>query len=131
MDTQKPQKKDNDLETKKALDEEDILLFKKFGYAPYTQRIQSIDEENKQLVESIKKTIGITESDTGLALPSQWNLAEDAALIKEHPLHVAECTKIVDLKTPKPKYYINLKQIANYVVRLDKDVQPSDVEEGM
>lgn len=32
----KPQKKDNELETKKALDEEDILLFKKFGYAPYT-----------------------------------------------------------------------------------------------
>lgn len=36
MDKQKPQKSDNDLNNKKALDEEDILLFKKFGYAPYT-----------------------------------------------------------------------------------------------
>lgn len=78
------------------MDEEDIQMFKKFGYAPYTTRIQSLEEETKQLVESIKKTIGITESETGLAIPSQWNLAEDADLVKEHPLHVAECTKIID-----------------------------------
>lgn len=36
MDKEKLQKSENDLSNKKALDEEDILLFKKFGYAPYT-----------------------------------------------------------------------------------------------
>ncbi len=52
------------------MDEEDIKMFKRFGYAPYTQKILSLEEENKKLVESIKKTIGVTESETGLALPS-------------------------------------------------------------
>lgn len=51
--------------------------------------------------------------------------------MKEHPLHVAECTKIIDQKTQKPKYFINLKQIAKYVVGLGKDVSPVDIEEGM
>lgn len=68
-----------------------------------------MEEENKKLVEEIKKTLGIKESSTGLALPSQWNLAEDAMLMKEHPLHVAVCTKIIDPKSPSPKYFINLK----------------------
>ena len=33
--------------TVKAMDEEDIKMFKKFGYAPYTQKIMSIEEETK------------------------------------------------------------------------------------
>ena len=52
-------------------------------------------------------------------------------LMKEHPLHVAVCTKIIDPKSPSPKYFINLKQIAKFVVGLGKDVAPSDIEEGM
>ncbi len=43
---------------------------------------------------------------------------------------VSECTKITDLKTPKPKYFINIKQIGNFVVGLHKDVAPADIEEG-
>lgn len=89
-----------------------------------------MEEENKKLVENIKKTIGVTDSDTGLALPSQWNLAEDLQLLQEHPMLVSECTKITDLKTSKPKYFIHIKNIGNYVVSLDKDVAPTDIEEG-
>lgn len=51
--------------------------------------------------------------------------------MKEPPLHVAVCTKIIDQKTQHPKYFINLKQIAKFVVGLGKDVAPSDIEEGM
>lgn len=51
--------------------------------------------------------------------------------MKEHALHVAVCTKIIDGKTANPKYFINLKQIAKFVVGLGKDVAPSDIEEGM
>jgi 26S proteasome regulatory subunit T1 len=115
----------------KAMDEEDIKIFKRFGLGPYAQKLKVVEEENKNLVEEIKKRIGVKESDTGLALPSQWNLAEDAMLMKEEPLHVAVCTKIIDKLTPSPKYMINLKQIAKYVVGLSKDVAPSDIEEGM
>ncbi len=84
-------------------------MFKRLGYGPYTQKLKDIEQENKDLVENIKKLIGVKESDTGLALPSHWNLAEDQQLMKEHPLHVAECTKIIDKKSQKPKYFINLK----------------------
>lgn len=113
------------------MDEDDIKIFKRFGMGPYTKRITQVEDENKKLVEDIKSIIGIKESNTGLALPSQWNLTEDAMLMKEHPLHVAVCTKILDGKTANPKYYINLKQIAKFVVGLGKDVAPSDIEEGM
>jgi 26S proteasome regulatory subunit T1 len=34
----------------------------------------------------ISKLIGIKESDTGLALPSQWFLQQDAMAMKEQPL---------------------------------------------
>ena len=115
----------------KAMDEEDIKIFKRFGMGPYAQKLKEVEKENKNLVEEIKKRIGVKESDTGLALPSQWNLAEDAMLMKEEPLHVAVCTKIIDKLTPSPKYMINLKQIAKYVVGLGKDVAPSDIEESM
>lgn len=74
------------------MDEDDIKIFKRFGMGPYNERIKQVEEENKKLVEDIKKIIGITESSTGLAVPSQWNLAEDAQLMKERPLHVAVCT---------------------------------------
>lgn len=52
------------------MDEDDIKIFKRFGLGPYTQRIKEVEEQNKKLVEDIKKAIGVKESDTGLALPS-------------------------------------------------------------
>jgi len=55
------------------MDEEDIKIFKRFGMGPYTMRIKQIEDENKELVEKIKNTIGVKESSTGLAVPSQWN----------------------------------------------------------
>lgn len=73
-------KKEMDIEEKpvKAMDEEDIQMFKRLGYGPYTQKLKDIETQNKDLVEEIKKLIGVKDSDTGLALPSHWNLAEDA-----------------------------------------------------
>lgn len=116
----------------KAMDETDVKIFKRFGLGPYAQKIKSVDDENKKLVEEIKKICGIKESDTGLALPSQWNLAKDALLLAEHPLHVAICTKILNKDVPENrKYFITLKQIAKFIVSLDKDVAPSDIEEGV
>ena len=81
------------------------------------------------MVEEIKKSIGVKESDTGLALPSQWNLQSDQKLMQEKPLHVAVCTKIIDPNTASPKYFINLKQIAKFVVGLGKNVAPSDIDD--
>jgi len=39
--------------------------------------------------------LGVRELDTGLSLPAQWNLAEDAKRATEQPLQVARCNKII------------------------------------
>ena len=74
-------------------------------------KIKAVEEENKKLVEEIKKESGVKESDTGLALPSQWNIPQDKQLLQEKPLSVAMCTKIMDKDTATPKYLINLRYI--------------------
>ena len=52
------------------MDETDIKIFKRFGLGPHAQKIKSVEEENKKLVDEIRKKGGIKESDLGLALPS-------------------------------------------------------------
>ncbi|KAG1679358.1 26S proteasome regulatory subunit 7 [Nymphon striatum] len=74
----------------------------------------------------------IKESDTGLAAPALWDLAADKqALQNEQPLQVARCTKIINADTDDPKYIINVKQFAKFVVDLADSVAPTDIEEGM
>jgi 26S proteasome regulatory subunit T1 len=92
-------------------------LFKAYGLGPYSESIKKLEEENREMVEKINKLTGIKELDTGLALPAQWNLAEDAKRATEQPLQVARCNKIIEEGTEK-KYVIHLKQIAKFVVKL-------------
>lgn len=49
----------------------------------------------------------------------------------EQPLQVARCTKIINADTEDPKYIINVKQFAKFVVDLSDQVAPTDIEEGM
>ena len=49
----------------------------------------------------------------------------------EQPLQVARCTKIINADTDDPKYIINVKQFAKFVVDLGDQVAPTDIEEGM
>ncbi|KAA3672306.1 26S proteasome regulatory subunit T1 [Paragonimus westermani] len=49
----------------------------------------------------------------------------------EHPLQVARCTKIINADSEEPKYIINVKQFAKFVVDLADTVAPTDIEEGM
>jgi len=61
----------------KPLDDGDINLLKKYGMGPYSESIKTLEEENKTMVTTINKMCGIKESDTGLSLPSQWDLVAD------------------------------------------------------
>lgn len=116
----------------KALDEGDIALLKTYGVGPYTAAIKKTEEDIKRHQDKVKELIGIKESDTGLSLPSQWDLVSDKQMMmEEQPLHVARCTKIIDPNTPEAKYIINVKQIAKFVVGLGEKVAPTDIEEGM
>ena len=44
---------------------------------------------------------------------------------------MARCTKIIDADTEEPKYIINVKQFAKFVVNLHRSLSPKDIEEGM
>jgi 26S proteasome regulatory subunit T1 len=78
-----------------ALDEGDIALLKTYGMGPYTARIKSIEKEIELSKEKVKDLIGIKESDTGLSIPSQWDLVSDKQMMQEEqPLQVARCTKV-------------------------------------
>ena len=112
----------------KPLDQEDIQLLMRYNRSTQFDKIQG---EIKDYTDKIIKLCGIKESDTGLALPSQWNLEQDKQLVKEKPLIVARCTKIINPGTEEAQYLINIRQMAKYVVGLGEKVAPTDVEEGM
>lgn len=46
-------------------------------------------------------------------------------------MQVARCTKIINADSDDPKYIINVKQFAKFVVDLADSVAPTDIEEGM
>ena len=56
------------------LTEGDIQLFKRYGKGPYTEALKKVEDEIKTLNQKIVEMQGIKESDTGLALPTQWNI---------------------------------------------------------
>ena len=88
---------------------------------------------NWEEIKELNKKLGVMnkESDTGLAHPSQWFLQQDAQLIKEHPLIVAWCNKIINPGTEDASYLIHIWQMAKYVVGLGEKVAATDIEEGM
>lgn len=64
-----------------------------------------------------RQPLGIRESDTGLAPPSQWDLVADKMMLSySQPLQIARCTKIINPGTEEAKYIIDVKQLAKFVV---------------
>jgi 26S proteasome regulatory subunit T1 len=77
-ETTKKGKKEEEEPKVKPLDKGDILLLQRYGKGPYNDRLKKIEDETKGYIEKINKLIGIRESDTGLAQPSQWTIEQDA-----------------------------------------------------
>jgi hypothetical protein len=85
-------------------------------------------EGYKETEQKVNDLCGMKESDTGLAVPSEWDLVSDKQMMQEEqPLQVARCTSIIN----DSKYVINVKQIARFVVGLGDKVSTMDIEEGM
>jgi len=115
-----------------ALTEDDIALLKTYGLGPYATSIKTLEDDIDKISKNVNALKGIKESDTGLSLPSQWDLESDKRMMQgEQPLQVARCTKIISPGTEQAKYMINVRQIAKYVVGLGDRVSPTDIEEGM
>ncbi|CAI9740864.1 26S proteasome regulatory subunit 7 [Octopus vulgaris] len=115
-----------------ALDEGDIALLKTYGVGQYSKLIKACEDDVQSNLKKVNELTGIKESDTGLAPPAHWDLAADKQnLQNDQPLQVARCTKIINADTDDPKYIINVKQFAKFVVDLGDQVAPTDIEEGM
>lgn len=126
------EKEENDDKPTTALDSGDIQLLKSYGLGAYTLAIKSAEKDIQKQLKQVNEISGVKESDTGLSPPSLWDFASDRQMMQEEPpLQVARCTKIYDTDTDTPKYVINVKQIAKFVVALDEQVSPTDIEEGM
>ena len=50
---------------------------KKYGLSVYAEQIKTTGEQNNELIKQIILLCGVKESDTGLSLPSLWNLEGD------------------------------------------------------
>mgnify|MGYP000147156590 CR=1 FL=1 len=77
-------KKEKTLKDEKGqpLTDQDIALIKRYGKGPYTEKIKVVEDDIKTFNTKITALCGIKESDTGLALPAQWNLQQDAMMMK-------------------------------------------------
>uniref|UniRef100_A0A2K6RNU9 26S proteasome regulatory subunit 7 n=1 Tax=Rhinopithecus roxellana TaxID=61622 RepID=A0A2K6RNU9_RHIRO len=131
-DQQKTKEDEKDDKPIRALDEGDIALLKTYGQSTYSRQIKQVEDDIQQLLKKINELTGIKESDTGLAPPALWDLAADKQTLQsEQPLQVARCRKIISADSEDPKYIINVKQFAKFVVDLSDQVAPTDIEEGM
>ena len=118
-------------EKKTGTDEDDIEILKKYGHGPYTEKIKKIADEVKDLTKEVNKLCGIRESETGLSLPSNWVTIADKKAAGEEPLMVGRIIKIMDKDTDHTRYMVHLRKVAKYVVELNEQLSPTDVEEGM
>lgn len=137
---QTEEKKDQQNEEKKksesklvSTDEADIDLYKRYIRGPYSEKIKVLEDEVSNLTKEINKLCGIRESETGLSLPSNWVIEQDRKALSEDSLMVGRLTKILkDEERPdKMKYICHIRQLAKYIVDLDPNLSPTDVEEGM
>lgn len=111
------------------LSAQDIKLIMRYGKGAYNESLKKAESEISSLNQKITNMQGIQESDTGLSMPSQWNPQADQQLGKD-VLQVGRCTKIIN-PGAEAKYVVNFKHLGKYVVGLDKELAPTDVEEGM
>ena len=131
IDTTKSSKPDEDKDKKKdnvkakddkgtELSSADVKLLKRYGKGPYNDDLKKCEDEIKNLNQKITSLCGIKESDTGLALPAQWNLNADQQMLKQDPaLQVGRCTKILNPGTAEAKYIVTFKHLGKFVVGLD------------
>jgi 26S proteasome regulatory subunit T1 len=130
--TDKSDKQDpNEKQPIKVTDEADIDIFNRYGKGPYSEKVKAIENEVKTMTKDINKLCGVRESETGLAMPSNWVVEQDRQALGEDSLMVGRITKILDPNTDHSRYIIHIRQMAKYVVDIHENLSPTDVEEGM
>ena len=126
-----PPSKDEKKQKSTGADEEDIEILKKYGKGPYAEKIHTIEEDTKNLTKEINTLCGVRESETGLSLPQNWIIEGEKMAMNQESLMVGRITKIIDPNTDHSRYIVNIRHNAKYVVELNEQLSPTDVEEGM
>ncbi|GFQ01261.1 putative oligosaccharyltransferase complex subunit cg9662 [Phtheirospermum japonicum] len=67
--------------------------FRLLGLGHYLTSIMKTEKEIKEMAKKINDLCGIKESDTSLAVPSQWDLVSDKQMMQEKSLQVYEDNK--------------------------------------
>ena len=103
------------------LDKDDIALLKTYGLGPYSGSVRALEADLKDIAKRVNDLCGIKESDTGLTIPSQWDLTQDKQTVQEEqPLQVARCTKIISANTDEAKYMV--KQARSSILVVDENL---------
>lgn len=109
----------------------DIGLILSYGKNYYTDEIVKTEAEIKRYFDQINLKLGTREVETGLAPPSTWDLYADKERIhNEQSLQVAHVCKILE-GYQEPRYVINIKQMAKFVVNKGKKLDATMIQEGM
>ncbi|WUR02380.1 proteasome subunit RPT1 (RPT1) [Vairimorpha necatrix] len=114
-----------------ALQENEIGLILSYGKNYYADKITETENIIKSTFDSISLKLGTREVETGLAPPSAWNLKSDSQRSQsEQSLQVARVCKIIE-GYQEPRYMINIKQMAKFVVGKGKKVDASLIQDGI
>ena len=71
------------------LDAVDVQILQSYAVGAYSKEIRQAEKDIKALARKITDTVGVKESDTGLAPPSYWDLDHDRQVSQsEQPLQV-------------------------------------------
>jgi hypothetical protein len=65
----------------KEISEQEYALSARYTRRPYDIALEHVEEEISGLNDKIAGVIGLREKDTGLAIPSLWNLEHDKVLM--------------------------------------------------
>ena len=102
-----------------AMSAEEVQLMELYRGTKERRTMKALEAEMSSLTKEIHQLAGHEESDTGLAHPSQWDLAMDlAALRLEKPLQVAVLSRKLGQVRDKERMMVSLKQSQKYVVEL-------------
>ena len=102
-----------------------------YGKNFYADKITETENQIKAIFDSISLKLGTREVETGLAPPSTWNLSLDTRRTQsEQSLQVARVCKVIE-GYQEPRYMINIKQMAKFVVGKGKKLDASLIQDGM
>ena len=114
-----------------TLNENEVGLILSYGKNFYADKITETENQIKAIFDSISLKLGTREVETGLAPPSTWNLSLDTRRTRsEQSLQVARVCKVIE-GYQEPRYMINIKQMAKFVVGKGKKLDASLIQDGM